>query len=236
MMLFPNGIDMYHGDNREDAGLSDAQLTQKFVELKQRGIFWIMHKVSQGLYIVDGRYKRRRDCARAAGIKFFGGYHYLTSNDVEGQVENFLKAANDDGEMCFAVDFERSKTSPALHQLRDFISIVQSEVALPKLYGGGYLRDCLKPLQGGHQHQNMIGIEKFFVRCDLWLAEYGPHENIPWPWSDSEAGLYRDGQKTAAGVWAWQFSDRGKISEIVGKLDLNYFAGTDADMATRWRN
>jgi GH25 family lysozyme M1 (1,4-beta-N-acetylmuramidase) len=226
--MIPNGIDMYHGDNHDDDGLSDVDLTAKFAQIYQSGIFWIMHKVTQGVTIIDPKFQRRRACAKAAGFKFFGGYHFLSVDDPIAQAKFFLENCHDDGVMCFAADFEKPSknpnTWPALHQLKTFMQYVDANTntARCKIYGSDLIREVLKPPTGGHIAPNMQDAIDFFHMPDLWLAEYGPHENAPWPW-------------TRERVWAWQYSDDGHIAPLFGKLDLNFFAGSEHDLSYRWR-
>jgi len=231
-----NGIDMYHGDNREDAHLSDAQLVDKFKGMLDAGIFWIFHKVSEGTDVVDPRFLRRRDCAKRAGYRFFGGYHFLHRTNIQAQADNFIKSAQDDGVMAFATDFEQSSYTPTLANARDFGALVDTNYKVrSKLYGGGLIRDLLQPIKAGHVNPRMVSIEQAFAKRDLWLSEYGPHERIPWPWSDPKIGALVNGEEAAPGAWAWQYSEKGRVAEIVGNVDLNWFNGTADDMAKRWR-
>lgn len=229
--MTPNGIDMYHGDNREDAGLSDDALTSKFQAMLENGIFWVMHKVSEGANIQDARYIRRRELAKRAGIKFFGGYHFLNNTGTDAQLKNFLTAAEDDGAMCFAVDYEKSGYTPSSYQLLGFLRDFYAEMKLrSKIYGGNLVRETIIPHMGGHRAANMVASEIFFSNHDLWLAEYGPHANVPYPWATPQGS-----QKKPSGVWAWQFSGLGRLPELVGNTDLNYFDGTPDSLASRWR-
>lgn len=234
-MPVANGIDMYHGDLCADTHLSGQPLIDRYKSFLDAGVFWIFHKVSQGTTFVDPSFLRRRDAARKAGFKFFGGYHFLTRQDVNAQLDFFIEHCHDDNEMAFAVDFERNHVSPTLRDLKSFMILLDTEFnANSKIYSGDYIREILKPSKNGFRDQQTMLTEFFFAKKDLWLAEYGPHENIPFPWNDASLGLLAKGKKEPPGSWAWQFTDRGMVDKI-GSLDLNYFAGTETDMETRWR-
>lgn len=222
-MPHANVIDMFHGNNREEI--------PDMVALKSNGIFGIIHKTGQGTTMVDKTYGPRRAAAVKAGL-LWGAYHFLTgSSSAIDQAKFFLDHAQPDENTLLACDFEKSNATPALHQCLDFMSYVDQNSPgqiTCVLYSGDLIRETLKPVRGGHQAQGMTGAEMFFAQHRLWLAEYGPHANIPWPWSD----------KTLSQMWQqpflWQFSEIGRVNPIVGNSDLNYYPGSFDALKANW--
>jgi len=218
-----NVLDLYHGDNRE--------AVPDFAALRINGIWAIIHKATQGMAMVDKTYSARRDAAVKAGL-LWGAYHFLTA-DADGatQAEKFLATAAPDENTLLACDFERSKSTPALHQCLDFMSYVDQNApgqTTCVLYSSDLIRETLRKPVGGHRADAMNGAEMFFAQHRLWLAEYGPHANVPWPWSD----------KTLSAMWSapflWQFKAVGKINPIIGAVDLNHYAGTFDQLKANW--
>lgn len=217
-----NVLDLYYQDN-----MNDRQHSIDFAGLVDNGVMAIFHKASQGLHFRDPLYATRRKKAFQAGL-LWGAYHFLDNGDAEQQAENFLASCGFDDPtlpmpMVFA-DYEQNGGNTAvLHQLQTFITRVNA--AAPGMncgvYSSNLIRETLRPAEGGHVHPDMIGAADFFKRCPLWLAEYGPHENIPWPWESA---------------MLWQFNDRGKFSQIVGPVDVNLFAGSREKLAAFWPN
>lgn len=222
-MPVANVLDLYHGDNRG--------LTPDFSAFVQNGIWAIVHKASQGMHFTDKTYSVRRASAVKAGL-LWGAYHFLTSEaSAEEQAKYFLDQAQPDSDTLLACDFEKSSATPTLQMCRDFMSYVDANSPGNLhcvLYSGDLIRETLRPHRGGFQQQSMNGVEMFFAQHRLWLAEYGPHPNVPWPWSD----------KSLSKIWQqpflWQFKDTGKINPIVGAVDLNYYAGTQEQLKANW--
>jgi|SRR5216684_5844252 len=235
----PNLLDLYHGDNR------DAQID--FVTLAQVGIWGIIHKASQGLNWKDPKFVQRVGDAHAAGL-LCGAYHYLDASDAIKQASNFLESIARIGDIAkgnflIAADYEKSADGnhPALHQLQDFMAYVDKNVpgTLCVLYSGDLIRETLKPVVGGHVSADMIGVSDFFRQHRLWLAEYGPHENIPWPWSETVSPVRESINDRAVfentGAWLWQFNGHGRMPKIIGDTDLNYYSGTKEQLAAEWQ-
>jgi lysozyme len=217
-----NILDMYHGDNRDEV--------PDMVSLRANGIWAVIHKTSQGNAMVDRQYAPRRAAGIAAGL-LWGAYHFMDATDPIDQAKHFLDVAQPDANTLLACDFEKSTSTPALHQCKDFMAYVDQNApgnVMCVLYSGDLIRESLRPNAGGHQAQNMPGAEMFFAQHRLWLAEYGPHANVPWPWSD----------KTLSKMWAqpflWQFSETGRVNPIIGNVDLNFYAGTNDDLKNNW--
>jgi len=225
-----NVIDCYHGNAIPD-----------FAALKAAGVLAVIHKASQGLQYVDPAYAARKPQALAAGL-LWGAYHFLDNSDPDAQAAAFIAAsgitaANTDP-FLLACDFENSPRQPTLKQCMEFIAAVDRSVppgVQCALYSGNLIRETLKPSPGGHNDPAMSGAMQFFQSRRLWLAEYGPTENIPWPWntpivksSNAAAPL------PAPGVFLWQFTEKGRLGPLPGFTDGNFFDGTADQLTARW--
>jgi GH25 family lysozyme M1 (1,4-beta-N-acetylmuramidase) len=227
-----NVIDMYHGN---------VVKTSDFVALRGAGVFAVVHKASQGMNYRDPAYAARKAAVLAAGM-LWGAYHFMDNSDVEKQVANFLGAsgindANADP-ILLACDYEDSSNAPTLQQCYQFMASVDRNSPPGVgcvLYSGNRIRETLKPSAGGHMDPSMIGVETFFQQHRLWLAEYGPKEQVPFPWntpivksSDQATAI------NAPGVWLWQFTENARVQPLVGNTDGNFFDGTFDDLKARW--
>jgi lysozyme len=227
-----NVIDMYHGN---------VVRTQDFSALRTNGIMAIIHKASQGLRYRDPAYAARRDAAQAAGL-LWGAYHFLDATDPIAQADLFLEAAGiaapNSGPILLACDFENSSSQPTLKQCAAFMGEVDRNSppgVSCVLYSGNLVRETLKPHPGGHQASDMQGIENFFQMHRLWLAEYGPKEQIPWPWNMPIAKSSNEAASMPApGVWLWQYTERGRVNPLTGNTDGNFFDGVFEDLKARW--
>jgi len=223
MLPKANVLDLYHGDNRE--------AVPDFAALFINGIFGCIHKVSQGVHMVDKTYAPRRKAASGTSL-LWGGYHFLTADAPgEDQAKFFLDNATPDENTLLACDFEKSSATPSLQQCRDFMAYVDLNAPAQTtcvLYSSDLIRETLRPQLAGHRSADMLGIEMFFAQHRLWLAEYGPHPNVPWPWSD----------KTISLMWSapflWQFMDTGRVNPIVGNVDVNYYPGSFDELKANW--
>lgn len=227
-----NVIDMYHG-NKINAG--------DFPALRNAGVYGIIHKCSQGLHFVDPMYTSRRAAAEAAGL-LWGAYHFIDATDPVKQAEAFLAASGitdaNSAPCLLACDYENSPHQASLQQCMQFIAAVDQnsppDVACV-LYSGNLIRETLKPHLGGHQDSSMQGVDAFFQQRRLWLAEYGPKEQVPYPWNLPIAKSSNEAASLAApGVWLWQFTEKGRVNPLTGNTDGNFFDGTFDDLKARW--
>jgi GH25 family lysozyme M1 (1,4-beta-N-acetylmuramidase) len=223
-MITANVLDLYHGDNRDR--------TPDFAALRINGIFGIIHKSSEGMHFIDAQYSVRRQPAQDAGL-LWGAYHFLTSAaSGADQADFFLNSAKPDANTLLACDYEKSRATPTLQQCLDFMSYVDANAPGQircVIYSSDLIRETLRPIAtGGHQSDAMKGAEMFFAQHRLWLAEYGPHPNVPWPWND----------KSLSRIWQqpflWQFKDTGRVNPIVGNVDLNYYPGDFETLKANW--
>jgi lysozyme len=225
-----NFLDLYYQDN-----MSDKQHAIDFAGLMAQGILGVAHKASQGSHFRDPLYASRRTQAFNAGMPF-AAYHFLDASDPVAQAQNFKAACGwDDATLpkpLLIADYEpNGNNTPSLQQLQAFIVWLEANCpgALVWVYSSNLIRETLKPSAGGHQDPDMIGVEDFFQRHPLWLAEFGPRENVPWPWNTKLPG-----ESVAPGAVLWQFNDHGKFAAILGPVDVNYYAGSREQLLAYW--
>lgn len=228
-----NMLDLYYQDN-----ITDKQHAIDFGGLFNAGIFCIAHKASQGSHFKDPLYAaRRKQCFAQAPQMLWMAYHFMDASDVAAQADNF-RAASGVAELnsplplpALAADYEpNGANTPALHQLMSFVILTDEFVpALTFIYSGNLIRETLLPPKGGHQDATMRGAEDFFRKHPLWLPEYGPHENIPWPWNTAAPN-----EPKAPGCPIWQFNDHGRFKQLLGAVDVNYVGGDRDQLATLW--
>jgi GH25 family lysozyme M1 (1,4-beta-N-acetylmuramidase) len=193
MTPIANVIDMFHGDNRE--AMPD------FAAMKAAGVICIIHKITDGLNFTDPKAMTRIQAARLEGLKV-GGYHFLRGGQIEQQANRFADISADSLDFA-ALDFERSGgTTPTPLEAYTYLETLEDlRNQVPLYYGSDLVR-------------NLPNICDWSI-FPLWLAEYGPHDNVPAPWKSSVF---------------WQFSDTGDVTGVVGHLDTNFFDGTQDDL------
>ncbi len=203
-MFKPMVADIYHGDVVVDLKATAAA-----------GIKGIIHKATQGTRIVDRTYGERREIARKHGL-LWGAYHFANDEDVDAQVEHFLKVASPDDDTLLALDFEPNRNNTmSLDQAREFMqAIFEKTGRRPILYSGNLIKEELGRT-----------FDPFFAMHRLWLAQYGPRAKLPPTWKK---------------YWLWQYTGDGigplphAIAGIRGQVDLNIYAGTPEQLAAEW--
>jgi lysozyme len=182
-----------------------------FKMLAASGIWAVWHKASQGSHYRDALFVARIRAAHAAGL-LVGAYHFLDNSPAPDQSKNFLEAVTcADIPMPLAADYERSSSTPSITTLASFLYLTDGTMTdgeyLTVIYSSDLIRETFRP--GFHIENHR-----------LWLAEYGPHLHVPPPW------------KTA---WLWQFSDNGRLDDIAGHVDLNFYPGTKEQLTAEWK-
>jgi lysozyme len=208
----PKIVDLYHGDRVTD-----------FAAAYAFGIRGVIHKATQGTGIADPAYAARRKLAADAGI-LWGAYHFNSGDDPARQAKHFLSVAEPDAKTLLALDFEDIHPEMSLADARAFLEAVSAATGRrPILYSGNRIKETIC----GAAEETRI----FFAAHPLWLAEYGtaPHlrdadgQALPWP-----------------NLFLWQFTGDGAgpqphaVPGIGGKVDINSFDGSDADLAALW--
>lgn len=215
-----------------------------FAALKENGVFGVIHKASQGQHFKDGLYAKRRRACTDAGM-YWGAYHFLDSSDAAAQAAWFLECSglSDPGydlvktPLLLACDYENSDAQPSLQQCMAFMREIDraKPEGLCWLYSGNLIRETLKPHVGGHQDGAMISATSFFQNHPLWLAEYGPKVQCPWPWNEAIPKSSDEARPLSApGVMLWQHTEKGRVNPLVGNTDGNFFDGTFEDLGKVW--
>lgn len=213
-MPIANVLDLYHGDNNDRPINWVSVVNVGFIKA-------VFHKVSQGTSYVDPVFSNRMGAAATIPALKLGGYHFLTNTGSGLDQFNFFinacgKALYDSfipsTGFQIACDYERSgSTTPTPQIAHDFLCAATDAGYWPWIYGSDLLRETISASTAWRAS---------FSQFKLWLAEYGPHENLPPLWTDPAKTL-------------WQFSENGSIKGITGHVDLNYCPG---DLLTLWTN
>jgi GH25 family lysozyme M1 (1,4-beta-N-acetylmuramidase) len=220
LIVQPNIIELWHSDK--------AATITDFKSVRGNGIFALVHKATQDTSYRDPMFHDRVRAAQDAGM-LTGAYHVLTLANIHDQADIFLSATRpfDDGNFALFVLYEKSNAPPALHQVVQFMQVVEDETkSLCGLYSGTYIRETLVPQAGGYQQSSMQTIDSFFASRRLWLAEYGPHQNIPWPWSE---------YPNMCDIWDCKANNRTK--QVIGDIDFAVSPYADMDALSKvWKN
>jgi len=190
-------------------------------KVRRSGKRFVYVKATQGEDYQDPRYEINIRNATRAGLKV-GCYHFGTPGtwpygkpynaeaDAKLEALDFVSRARkclDPGNMRPALDLENdgsgriNKLSP--NELADWVhkwmNTVEKETgAEPIIYGHKY------PIKIGNADPDIV------KNYDIWLADYRPPRDSG-PWRKSTI---------------WQYSYKGKVRGIRGKVDLNKFYGS----------
>lgn len=190
------GIDVSHHQGYIDWKAVASEGTVKFAYIK----------ATEGATHQDTRYDYNIAAARENGIKV-GSYHYFHPDvPVKEQAENFLHiTCAYPQDLVPAIDIEEcGGMSP--QQICDsiayFASLLQEQWhALPLIYT--------------HQKFYNRYLQNSFNEYPLWIARYGFFLIKPRPQLEDD--------RTPD---VWQYSNRGKVDGIKGRVDLNALRGT----------
>lgn len=220
MGIRPAVVDIYHGDGSE---MVDGKLVDliDFRKAYNAGFRGVIHKATEGDYIVDPLYLERKPKAVAAGL-LWGAYHFMRPGDVGRQVSHFLdtvkhlpRASQDhDGVFVrYMLDYEDNRCTLWMAE-RWLETIAAVTLQTPWLYGGGVLKDQL-----ARRHTPALR------QYPLVLSEYGPVAKVPQPW-DRFVLWQRSGDGIGPGVH--------DVPGIGRRKDIDYFDGTDEELLTAW--
>jgi len=213
--LRPVVVDLNHADaSSDESGRIIDHID--FEKAYAAGIRGIIHKATEGTTFVDPLYHSRRERAVAAGM-LWGAYHFMRPGDVGNQASFFLHAVGPSRQPPFTryvLDYEDPKLG--LWQAERWLEVIQRVTGqFPWLYSGFLVREQTErttPPPGLAQYP-------------LWLAEYSTSPKIPRPWKNFAL---------------WQRSGDGEgpgphdIPGIGRREDVNWFDGSDDDLAAAW--
>ncbi|MBX9946676.1 MAG: glycoside hydrolase family 25 protein [Reyranella sp.] len=207
--------------------------------VRRSNILAVLHKVSEGGDWFDPSFAPRRRQAEAAGL-LWGGYHFGTRQySGERQAAAFLSACQPGPATVMALDLEPNDGNPrntmTLGQAEEFVLAVQRATGrLPLLYthpawanGERYGRRRLsldRPILPGST----------LARCDLWLADYREHPQIPNAWADRGWRLWQYVADETAANFA--HGSQARAVEGVGHCDRNLFNGDEAGLFRFWKS
>lgn len=186
-----------------------------FAAAKLDGVVGVIHKASQGTDGRDPMYAINRKKATAAGL-LWGAYHFATGADALQQASNFLSAIGDRTGVLMVLDFEPNTTGPtmSLDQARKFVTYIKAQTGVwPGLYSGNLIKQTL-----GNKPDNILN------NCWFWLAQYGPHADVPANWPTWTMWQYTDG---AVGEQPHQVNG-------IGHCDRDRFNGDLAGLHRLW--
>jgi lysozyme len=197
--------------------LSHHNTNINFAQMRAAGVAGVIHKATQGTGFVDDKYASRKQPALQAGL-LWGAYHFGTGDDVNTQVDFFLKTVGNQPDTLLVLDFEKNTTPPGnsmtLAQAEQFLTTVENRTGRkPVFYTGSFLTDV-----GGSAAIPSL------AQYRVWWARYSttPHLHATWP-----------------NYWLWQYSDGvngpdNKVVSGVGPCDCNTFSGNETDLQASW--
>lgn len=200
--------------------LSHHQGSVDFTQVAAAGVLGVVHKATQGTRYVDDRFAPRRELARSRGL-LYGGYHFGTTGDVDGQVRSFLAQLRP--EDLAVLDVERNPGAPASMTLaeaeRFVLAVRDARGAFPVVYGGGdYLRDVLRP-----GPDSVLGV------CPLWWASYTSvalrPDRLPACWRGADLWQHTEG------VHGFE----PHVLAGVGPCDRDAWGRSDEELRAFWR-
>jgi lysozyme len=165
------------------------------------GISFAFIKATEGRTFVAEVFDRYWKETKANGI-IRGAYHFFRpASDVRQQAENFLRTVKlEDGDLPPVLDIESTDGVDALtirERMAQWLTILEEETGiLPIIY----------TYPGFWDQLGSTG----FTDHPLWIAHYtsAPQPIIPGGWKS----------------WVfWQYTDRGELYGVPGKLDINLF-------------
>lgn len=209
-----------------------------FAAVRRSNILAVLHKTSEGGDWFDPSYAPRRRQAEAAGL-MWGGYHFGTRQySGEKQAAAFLSACQPGPSTLMALDLEPNDANPrntmTLRQAEEFVLAVQRATGrLPIVYthpawanGERYGRRRLsldRPVTPG----------SLLSRCDLWLADYREHPEVPYAWANKGWRLWQYAADETEANFAYGSEPRAVAG--VGHCDRNLFAGDAAALSSFWK-
>ncbi len=195
-------LSVYAGDRRyEGIDVSVWQGDIDFTKVKEAGKDIVYIRAGYGI-AQDRKFRENAEGAKAAKLKR-GFYFYVTALNVaeaQKQAKFFADLIKDDSYECIpAVDFEQfsglTKAETNDIAIAFIETLAEHTNTTPMFYSSSYRTASLW--------------EDALTRYPLWVANYSG-ENIP---------------KT--GIWqkwvGWQHSDKGEVSGISCKVDLDFF-------------
>ncbi|MEC0233086.1 glycoside hydrolase family 25 protein [Paenibacillus kribbensis] len=197
----------------EGIDVSRYQGTIDWKRVRADGKSFAFIKASQGQRYVDPTFITNAKGVRAAGI-LLGAYHFVDATSVnaaKAEARHFAEVLDQVGgaktlDFPAVMDYENNPGglgSAAIHEvaLAFLTEFEQVSGRKPMVYTGNAFAAHFKAPLGSYK---------------LWIARYSTR--VP-------------GDTTAWKSWDfWQYSDSGRVDGIQGPVDLNVYAGTEAEL------
>ncbi len=180
-----------------------------FYKLRQYGgIGFVMIKATEGAQWQDSNFRHNFRCARQAGMKV-GAYHFFRFDaEPELQALNIISTLRGiEPDMPVAIDVEEWTNPTGIHPDTIAKRIVQT---VDYLYARGINSMIYTNKKGYRRIVSRINREP---RMPLWICSLS---------SDMPEHRFS----------FWQYSHRGRLDGLEGKIDLNVFAGDSAGWRT----
>lgn len=176
-----------------------------FEAAKADTVTFVLIKATEGTDFSDAMFDRNHQAASKAGLKV-GAYHYFRF-DSPGHLQayHFLSAVEGKKlDMPLAVDVEEYGNAEGCDAGR----VADELRAMADVMAACGRRVMV--------YTNKQGFERY--------VEPAFPDSLPWLWISSPSG------RPARGGWTlWQHSHQGAVEGLRGPVDLNTYAGTDAD-------
>jgi GH25 family lysozyme M1 (1,4-beta-N-acetylmuramidase) len=199
--------------------ISDYQAGFDVGAYARAGHRYIILKASEGATWRSREMRGWREAAHTRGLALVGLYHFLRENPTGAEVDNFFASIGSLREREVPIlDWEAGGSS---EQARAWLERVEARTGRrPILYS-------YAPYLAAHPTAAL-------TRWPLWIAAYGSDDGRehPWPGTDRWA-RFESGPGTyphEGRAIMWQYSSNGSVAGYGGRLDVNRFDGTEADL------
>ncbi|KAF6584866.1 glycoside hydrolase family 25 protein [Paenibacillus sp. EKM211P] len=198
----------------EGIDVSRYQGTIDWKRVRADGKSFAFIKASQGQRYVDPTFITNAKGIKAAGL-LLGAYHFVDAtsvNTAKAEARHFAEVLDQVGgakalDLPAVMDYENNPgglSSAAIHEIALAFLTEFERVSgrKPMVYTGNAFAAHFKVPLGSYK---------------LWIARYSstrvPSDTTPWKSWDF-----------------WQYSDNGRVEGIQGPVDLNVYAGTEAEL------
>ena len=202
----PAGFSVHGIDVSHHQGIIDWNEVAK-MRIGSVRISFAYLKATEGVTLLDSKYKRNKKGALTAGIPT-GAYHYFIPwLNPEAQAKHFMQAAKPiSGDLAPVIDIEEAGQLSPL-RLRKALKACLAEVE--KICG-------VKPVIYTYLHFYNTYLKGDFKDYTFWVAHYyKPYLKVP----DEMQWVY------------WQHSDKGTVNGIRTRTDLNVFRGDSLEFS-----
>ncbi|KAF6212311.1 hypothetical protein GE061_012833 [Apolygus lucorum] len=157
-------------------------------EVIEGGIEIVIHKATQGSDYVDKTYAPRKKAAKAAGLKYWGAYHFADGTNGRRQGRHFLKNAGNVDFLAISLEVNpiKNRTTVTTKVAKKLVNYIWMKTGkFPFVYGSpNFLNTNLK-------------YSKTLAKCPLWVANWRTYPPmvpkmwnywVLWQYTNGEAG------------------------------------------------